>query len=185
MDLEWRKIDGFDYSVSNTGLIRNDRNGRLVSTNRKDGETVRVNVWSRGKRKNLTVHTLVAQAFLPKAKEKHCVIHLDGDLQNNNVENLAWDKKRDGNFKPKTWQEKESICWRCQHSTKGKFSPCPWAARFEPVDGWSVVKRNYSLYKNEKRKLPSYNVRKCPLFKRDERRNRLESLFGKASCDSN
>lgn len=183
--VEWRKIDGFDYSVSNTGLIRNDRNGRLVSTNRKDGETVRVNVWSRGKRKNLTVHTLVAQAFLPKSKEKHCVIHLDGDLQNNNVENLAWDKKRDGNFKQKTWQEKESICWRCQHSTKGKFSPCPWAARFEPVDGWSVVKRNYSLYKNEKRKLPSYNVRKCPLFKRDERRKRIESLFGKANCDPN
>ena len=36
------------------------------------------------------VHRLVAQAFIDNPNSHRFVIHLDGDLENNQVDNLAW-----------------------------------------------------------------------------------------------
>lgn len=40
--------------------------------------------------KQMRVHRLVAEAFIPYDGSKMMVKHKDGDLQNNNVDNLAW-----------------------------------------------------------------------------------------------
>ena len=42
------------------------------------------------KRKNYTVHRLVAQKFIPNPKSLPQVNHKDGNRQNNNVNNLEW-----------------------------------------------------------------------------------------------
>ena len=42
------------------------------------------------KRKNYTVHRLVAQKFIPNPYNLPCVNHKDGNRQNNNVNNLEW-----------------------------------------------------------------------------------------------
>ena len=43
-----------------------------------------------GKGKSYKVHRLVAEAFLPKIVGKTHVDHIDGNRQNNNVNNLRW-----------------------------------------------------------------------------------------------
>lgn len=99
-DEYWKPIKGYEgfYEVSNKGNVRSverfDRLGR-----RRKSELISVNgvqqlgLYHDGKRKNLSVKNLVADAFLeaPRADEK--LIHVDGNPKNNCVENLMWQKK--------------------------------------------------------------------------------------------
>lgn len=119
---EWRPISGFpDYDVSNLGRVRSWRgngNGtrskkyrilisRLGTNGRPKYELCngrRSNGVTRGTTKY--EHKLVASAFLGEPLDGQVVRHLDGNPENNNVENLCYgtpkdniaDKKRHGTF---------------------------------------------------------------------------------------
>ena len=96
----WKPVKNYEgfFEVSNKGNVRSverfDRLGR-----RRKSELISVNgvqqlwLYHDGKRKNLSVKNLVADAFLeaPQADEK--LIHVDGNPKNNCVENLMWQKK--------------------------------------------------------------------------------------------
>lgn len=43
-----------------------------------------------GKRKNYTIHQLVAKAFIPNLENKKTINHIDGNKRNNNISNLEW-----------------------------------------------------------------------------------------------
>lgn len=51
--------------------------------------------YTRGKVKNFYVHCLVADAFLPKVEGKNKIRHLNGNKQDNRVENLQWVSKKE------------------------------------------------------------------------------------------
>lgn len=88
----WRRIQGFTgYSVSDTGLIRNDDTERIMRLSLNSHGIVIV-----GLRKNMTqykrsVSLLVATAFRASPGEYFDTpINLDGDKFNNHIDNLAW-----------------------------------------------------------------------------------------------
>ena len=80
-------IDGVetDYSVSEDGIIKNIKTGRIMTVNNGNVQ-LRIN----GKGHNNSVGKIVAEAFLEKPNEKCLVNHKDGNRMNNRVENLEW-----------------------------------------------------------------------------------------------
>ena len=82
---EW-KVTAQDecYKVSSEGRI--SHNGRILSGSiHKDGY-IFVNI--RGKQ--YAKHRVIAEAFIPNPERKPFVNHIDGNKQNNKVENLEW-----------------------------------------------------------------------------------------------
>lgn len=81
-------LDGIEtnYSVSDSGEIKNDSSNRIMTINQGV-----VQLYVNKKNKRLSVGKLVAQAFISKSREDEvCVTHIDGDVNNNNVDNLLW-----------------------------------------------------------------------------------------------
>lgn len=90
---EWREIKFFPrYSVSDTGRIRNDDTGRILSLHRNQNGIVYVGL-VRGSIQHIrSVSLMVARAFLPlpKLETFDTPINYDGDRENNHVYNLTW-----------------------------------------------------------------------------------------------
>ena len=100
---EWRPIEGYEglYEVSNTGRVRSLdmyvkgkgyrlHKGKVLSPAKNKNGYLKVNLHCNGKRKTITVHRLVAEAFIPNSDNLTQVNHRDEDKTNNNVENLEW-----------------------------------------------------------------------------------------------
>ena len=66
---EFRKIAKYDYSVSNFGNVRNDRTNRILKLGIDDSGYYKVILYKNGKTKNMRVHKLVANAFIPNPNE--------------------------------------------------------------------------------------------------------------------
>jgi hypothetical protein len=78
---------GDNYSISNLGNLRNDKNGRIRKhTKHKSGYLTT----TLSERSTQYVQRLVALAFIPNPENKPFVNHLDGNKQNNIVGNLEW-----------------------------------------------------------------------------------------------
>lgn len=116
----WKPIPGYEghYEASNTGLIRSvdrvvvlktklyeDRpcsfKGRILKpymqkykrSNIKPRQCVALSV--DGKLKTWAVHRLIALSFLPNENNYETVNHIDGDCNNNHVDNLEWSSKEE------------------------------------------------------------------------------------------
>ena len=88
----WKKIKGYEnYSVSDSGLVRNDKSGKSKSSyqNPATGYMV-VDLYKDNQVKHATVHRLVAEAFLPNPDRRPTVDHINGDRTDNRVANLRW-----------------------------------------------------------------------------------------------
>lgn len=89
----WKPVAEFEefYEVSNIGNVRSLRTGkyRKPILNHKTGYFAVV-LSGENYKKTLSVHRLVAQAFVPNPNEFACVNHIDENKQNNIASNLEW-----------------------------------------------------------------------------------------------
>jgi hypothetical protein len=90
---EWRPIVSFPgYSVSDTGLVRNDEQDRIMTLMVNQFGIVNVGLTRDRIQYRRAVCRLVAHAFLvpPRHETFDTPVNLDGDRLNNHVENLLW-----------------------------------------------------------------------------------------------
>ena len=89
--MRWKEISGYEniYSVSDTGMVRNDRTGNLIGQWICHGYLY-VKLCNNYRSETKRVHRLVAEAFCKKEVGKTDVNHINGDKQDNRAENLEW-----------------------------------------------------------------------------------------------
>lgn len=81
----WKKIErNSNYSINENGEVRNDKTGKIKTSfvNKRNGYLI-VDLYKNNKSEKVSVHRLVAEAFIPNPEGKLTVDHADGDRQNN------------------------------------------------------------------------------------------------------
>jgi hypothetical protein len=90
-------IKGYEglYEISNLGNVKS-----FIKSNASKGDFLKnilrgdgyyaVALWKDKKRIGALVHRLIATAFIENQYNYECVDHIDGNKQNNSIENLRW-----------------------------------------------------------------------------------------------
>jgi len=102
---EWRAAPGFDcYEVSNLGRVRRSKPGgnnfckvgRILRLAVEKNGYVRIGLHGSGGVKRMSVHRLVAEAFIGSAPSPfHEVAHIDGNRHFNAASNLRWATRKE------------------------------------------------------------------------------------------
>ena len=163
---EWRDIPGFEgyYQVSNLGNVRSlDRyvvanksggkkllKGKMMKLTKDRGRIesktkyLVVNLRKEGKNKVCQVHRLVAEVFIPNPMNYPVPNHIDGNKENNMVDNLEWVTYSENNQhalntglrKPRG---KAIIQYDLSHNKISEYKSASYAARVNCLDRGSIV----------------------------------------------
>lgn len=94
---EIKKLEGFNdyYYISSYGYIitknwRNSKREAIIKTCLDACGYKRTALMHNGKLKTIKIHRLVAISFIQNPENKPQVNHIDGNKQNNNINNLEW-----------------------------------------------------------------------------------------------
>lgn len=102
----WKTIEKYpNYEVSNYGKVRNKTTGRQLKAHPNSSGYLRVPLFKNGKSKQVFVHRLVAEAFIPNPHNKKQVNHIKKPITNNRVNNLEWCNQSDNIIHQ--WKAKE------------------------------------------------------------------------------
>ena len=108
MKEEWRDIAGYEglYQVSNLGRVKSLDHyssngvtdilykGRVIHQSSHNGYMI-VHLCKNNKVETVSVHRLVALAFIPNPLHESQVNHIDGNKSNNDFSNLEWCSQRE------------------------------------------------------------------------------------------
>jgi integrase/recombinase XerD len=89
---QWRDVAGYDgiYQISDLGHVRNTHTSKFLQPVKMKNGRLYVTLSSEGFSRKLTVHGLVAAAFLGDRPPNHETTHQDGDYTNNIARNLEY-----------------------------------------------------------------------------------------------
>jgi len=99
---EWKDIEGFPgYMVSNYGRVMSigrdwheergkSRKNKVLRPRERRHGYLAVALYKDRKRSNISIHRLVAKAFINNPNGHNETNHKDGNKQNNHVDNLEW-----------------------------------------------------------------------------------------------
>jgi len=91
MNEMWKSIPSLTlYEASSLGRIRNAKNWRVKATKITRFGRVQTALYINGKLKSFLVHRIILEAFIGPCPPGHECNHLDGNPQNNCLENLEW-----------------------------------------------------------------------------------------------
>lgn len=92
----FREIDGYlgRYSVSNYGMVINNKTGREIAAN-YGNQPPNVVLYLNGVRKTHFVYMLVAKAFVDNPHNYEYVRFIDGDNRHHRADNLEWVESED------------------------------------------------------------------------------------------
>lgn len=125
--MQWKKIiyENYEtnYSISEEGIVRNDKTGRILSNSFQNGYySIRLSV-APNVGKHFRINRLVAQAFIPNPENKQFVNHIDGDKTNNYYKNLEWVSPSENSLHAykNGLREKTRAHAVCQYSLQGSL----------------------------------------------------------------
>ena len=89
--IEWKVINNYEnYSVSNTGFIKNNTTNRVLKYYIRNGYKS-ISLSNNNIKKTYNIHTIVAEHFLIKPYDKKYVVnHKDENKLNNDINNLEY-----------------------------------------------------------------------------------------------
>ena len=87
-----KDIKGYEgeYAVTSCGRIWSYKSKRFLKQRKQRDGYYLVNLSHKGVIKTFQVHSLVAEAYLPKSEDAECVNHKDGIKKHNYAQNLEW-----------------------------------------------------------------------------------------------
>ena len=100
----WKGViyQGIDYSwrfeCSNLGRIRNAINRHIYIPHKCGIGYYQICTSINGKRKNIKVHKAIAETFIDNPNNLPVINHIDGNKENNCVENLEWCTYQENSF---------------------------------------------------------------------------------------
>lgn len=130
MEEIWKDIKGFDgyYQISSNARVKSVErvivyksgkkkriNERIMSCCKNNTGYILVQLFKDGVAKNVFVHQLMADAFIPNPHNKPCIDHINTDKTDNRIKNLRWCTYKENKQnvitreKEKLWYNKMSI----------------------------------------------------------------------------
>ena len=85
--MEWKKFRDFDYLVSDDGLVKRIKTGKIIKQHENYGYKI-VCLSNNGKHYYFRVHRIIGELFLPITGK--VINHKNGIRNDNRLENLEW-----------------------------------------------------------------------------------------------
>ena len=92
MNERWKDIKGYEgkYQISTTGRLKSVKSNLIMKPMVALNGYLIACLWENNRQRKITIHRLVANAFIPNLNNLPEINHIDEDKTNNRVENLEW-----------------------------------------------------------------------------------------------